>query len=128
MRKEASKKTASIVSVFLCMFLCVGFSGCFGKVSKEVRLDNDIESDYISDELVGMFETETEAQEAAELYGLDLVSYENQIAVFKCDGDPKDYIEAGEANGWPPLSLNYIYKISGEEIKEKNKNARFNNR
>ena len=64
---------------------------------------------YVPDELVGSFETREQAEGAAELYGIELDSYNYEVAVFKCDGDPKELLALGEKNGWPELSLNWIY-------------------
>ena len=65
---------------------------------------------YAENELVGVFETEQQAQEAAELYGIELESYSYQVAVFIYEGDIMELIELGQKNGWPPLSLNRVHK------------------
>ncbi len=59
-------------------------------------------------ELMGIFETKEEAQKAAELYGIELISYEQQVAVFSIEEgeDPLKIISKGEENGWPELAVN----------------------
>ena len=71
---------------------------------------DSIHASYISNELVGIFEDGQQVTDAAELYGITLVSYENRVALFKCEGDPKELINSGIKNGWPRLSLNFFYK------------------
>ena len=62
---------------------------------------------YEPDQLVGLFEDEGQAKECAELYGIELMSFNYGVAVFKVEGDPKKLIEKGKDNGWPELSLNH---------------------
>jgi len=64
---------------------------------------------HVPNELVGLFETEQQAQEAAELYGIELTSYLYGVAVFTYEGNLQELIEQGQKNGWPLLSLNRIH-------------------
>lgn len=57
-------------------------------------------------QLMATVDTLEEAQALAELYGIELVDFSYQIAVFRTDEDPRDVIRRGEEQGWPPLSLN----------------------
>ena len=61
---------------------------------------------YAPDQLVGLFDDEEQAKECAKLYGIELVSFNYGVALFKVEGDPKAIIEKGLKNGWPELSLN----------------------
>jgi hypothetical protein len=65
---------------------------------------------YEQGTLLGIFESEEEAQKTAELYGITLSSFDGSLAVFKCEGDPAALIEQGKENNWPELSLNYILR------------------
>ncbi|MCL2110692.1 MAG: hypothetical protein FWH32_00265 [Clostridiales bacterium] len=67
-------------------------------------------ANYVPDELVGAFGSEAQAESAAGVYGIKLAYFANSVAIFKCEGDPKALIELGKRNGWPELSLNYVYK------------------
>ena len=120
MKMRVYRKMGSLIGVAFFVLLCCGLGGCFGRgidppkeLGSDVMPDNTSErggnQSYVPNELVGIFETEAEAQDAAELYGIELTSYSNKIAVFSCEGDPIELIEQGEKNGWPQLSLNRIY-------------------
>lgn len=71
------------------------------------------EGDMISVELadhplMALTETQEQAQEIAELYGIEMISFEEGIAVYDTDQDPYDVIAEGEKKGYPALSLNYV--------------------
>lgn len=51
-------------------------------------------------------ENQKEAEEIAALYGIQLVSYSNDLAVYYTEESPEDVIRRGTENGWPELSLN----------------------
>lgn len=70
------------------------------------------EADMISAELaehplMALAETQEQAQEIAELYGIEMVSFEDGIAVYDTDQDPYDMIAEGQKKGYPILSVNY---------------------
>ena len=127
MKIRVYKRVTSVIGVMVCVLLCFGLGGCSGRQAEKEKPDDDavpedmVEREgspsYIPDELVGLFDTEGQARDAAELYGIELLSYDNQVAVFRCEGDPKALIEQGEANGWPQLSLNRVYKSFDEGAK-----------
>lgn len=104
------KRMVRVVGVAFCVLLCFGLGGCSSRQAPEsaqperVGVSGDLPT--ASSELVGSFESEEQAQSAAELYGIELVSYEYEVAVFRYEGDPEALIEKGEKNGWPELSVN----------------------
>ena len=61
-------------------------------------------------QLMASAETLEEAQKLAELYGIELVDYSYQIALFRTEEDPRAVIQRGKENGWPELSLNHTAK------------------
>ena len=65
---------------------------------------------HIPNQLVGVFQDEKSAKEAAGLYGIELESFRYEVAVFNCADKPDSYIETGKENGWPELYLNYTYR------------------
>ena len=71
-----------------------------GSEMEEIKVDENA--------LAGAADSEQQAQEIAEQYGIELISYENGIAVYHTDEDPYEVIARGEENGYPPLSINYI--------------------
>lgn len=57
-------------------------------------------------ELCCLCESEEEAKEIAELYGIELVGWSRGSAVFHTEDDPKAVIEYGKENDLPLLELN----------------------
>jgi len=105
--------------------MCAGLTGCFGRTLADAENGEDGEppakggaadvagpsgGSFIQNELVGLFDSEREAKACAELYGIELISYSYEVAVFRCEGDPEKLIAEGEKNGWPELSLNHVYQ------------------
>ena len=62
-------------------------------------------------ELCCTCETEEEAVEIAELYGIELVSWNNKVAVFHTEEDPRDVIRYGQEHDLPLLELNRPRKL-----------------
>lgn len=60
--------------------------------------------------LMASADSEEEARELAELYGIQLVEYSYGVATFDTDEDPAAVIARGKRNGWPALSLNGTIK------------------
>ncbi len=58
-------------------------------------------------ELIALAESEEEAREIAEQYGVELVGFSSGVAVFHTEEDPNSVIEKGRQNGWPELALNH---------------------
>ena len=56
-------------------------------------------------ELLCLCDTEDEAKEIAEMYGIELVEFSYGVATFHAE-NPKDVISMGEEKGFPPLELN----------------------
>ena len=62
-------------------------------------------------ELFTLTETEEEARRIAELYGIELVSFEYGVAAFHTEEDPAEVVERGRENGWPPIEINHTMQI-----------------
>lgn len=76
------------------------------------KIEMDVEGGEIAEnQLVGIVDTEEQAQEIAEQYGITLVSYEYGIAVYHTQEDPLEVISRGQESGYPALSLNYVQTI-----------------
>lgn len=135
-----NKKMVMIVAIVLgCIVLVLGIwfvlSNWFGigpafPGTGMVELDTD-SLQYIPDyqvgeqgktELIAMVQTEQEAKEVAEQYGITFVSFDTGVAVFETDEDPMEVISRGEKNGYVPLSLNYIRTIDDFNIEEYDNN------
>ena len=70
----------------------------------------EFQSMYEEGTLLAMVESEEQAEEIAELYGITLVRIDDSLAKFSTDKDLNELIELGRKNGWPPLQPNYIYQ------------------
>lgn len=76
------------------------------------KIEMDVEGGEIAEnQLVGIVDTEEQAQEIAEQYGITLVSYEYGIAVYHTQENPLEVISRGQESGYPALSLNYVQTI-----------------
>lgn len=76
------------------------------------KIEMDVERGEIAEnQLVGIVDTEEQAQEIAGQYGITLVSYEYGIAVYHTQEDPLEVISRGQESGYPALSLNYVQTI-----------------
>jgi len=62
-------------------------------------------------QLKGRAETQKEAEEIAALYGIELVDFQNGLALYYTEEDPKEVIRRGEENDWPQLSLNRTIQL-----------------
>lgn len=57
-------------------------------------------------ELIALANSEEEARQIAELYGITFKSYSYGVAVFTTSGEPRALIQMGIDKGYPLLSLN----------------------
>ena len=104
------------VLLAVVLLLALVLSGCGGepvsgkpspRVSPPLRTPGPSRPVYPEGrELLASAETEEEARELAELYGVELVSFSGHIAVFHTEEDPFEVIRRGEKNDWPPLEIN----------------------
>lgn len=76
---------------------------------KQLVIESPEESESESDsttEMVALVDTESEAQEIAELYEIELLNFSNGVAVYTTDRDPYELIALGNEKGYPTLSIN----------------------
>ncbi len=64
--------------------------------------------------LTALVDTQEEADEVAEQYGITLVSYESGVAVYHTEENPYDVITRGQENGYHELSVNLTRKLADE--------------
>lgn len=57
-------------------------------------------------ELIAVVDSQEEAEEIAELYGISLSSYAFHVAIYTTDRDASEVIAEGEEKGYPTLSRN----------------------
>lgn len=74
---------------------------------KQLVIESPEESESDSTtEMVALVDTESEAQEIAELYQIELLNFSNGVAVYTTDRDPYELIALGNEKGYPTLSIN----------------------
>ena len=68
-------------------------------------MENDTNADISNDkyQLMALVDSEEEAQELAELYGVDFMNYSYGVAMFSTEEEPDEVIKRGVENGWKPL-------------------------
>ena len=77
----------------------------------EAKDDLSVKTDQGDVELTALADTEEEAQEIAELYQIELLSFSEGVAVYSTDQDPYELFALGEEKDYPPLSLNQIKQL-----------------
>ncbi|MCL2811611.1 MAG: hypothetical protein FWD25_06955 [Clostridia bacterium] len=65
---------------------------------------------YQEGTLLAAVEDEEHAREIAELYGIELVSAKNGLALFHTELDVMELIHLGRENGWPHVQPNWLYR------------------
>lgn len=59
--------------------------------------------------MIAQVESEQEANEIANLYGIELLQYQNKLATFFTEKDPMELIRWGKEQGYPTLGINQEY-------------------
>lgn len=114
------KKKMIVIGVVIIAAVIVFFAGWYvmfvhfgrGPTFPFLKVQNlDSESmdqvNIAENSLMSAAETEEEAREIAEQYGIEFVSFENGFALYHTEEDPFEVIARGEENGYPPLSVNF---------------------
>lgn len=88
------------------------FSGCGKRTEVEATISG-IESEtgiisWSSELFATDISSEEEAIKVAEQYGIEFVSFENSVAIFKTEEDVNSVINRGKENGYVELYPNYI--------------------
>lgn len=108
---------ASILVGWYVMFMHFGIGPKFPFIKYDESDLGESSSVMIADNpLMADVETEEQAQEIAEQYNIELISFENGIALYHTEEDPFQVIARGEQNGYPQLSINFIRTIDGGAV------------
>lgn len=109
------------VGGFLFGVLCIGVFGSLlvacndrrkmdessiQKIPQFIETENSSEIKKKETELIALAEDQAEAEKTAELYGIQLISFSDGVAVYITDKDPQELIELGDNNGYPTLTVN----------------------
>ena len=83
------------------------------EVSEEQQLEKIDASSLIAEnqELLAVVYTQEEAEEIASLYGIELVSFADGVAVYTTKEAPRDVILRGKEAGYPTISINFVREI-----------------
>ncbi len=77
-------------------------------VSEELPVLND--EIVPGEELLCLCDSEEDAQEIADMYGIELVNFSYGVATFHAD-NPREVITLGQEKGYPALELNGVMRI-----------------
>lgn len=118
----------------LILLAAVGLWGCGGKKElTKVAVDDNIpklqklvdKNDFsvessendgsATTELTALADNQEEAEEIAELYGIELSSYSYGVATYTTDKNPQELIELGIENEYPALIQNYEQELYMEQ-------------
>ena len=118
----------------LILLATVGLWGCGGKKElTKVAVDDNIpklqklvdKNDFsvessendgsTTTELTALADNQEEAEEIAELYGIELSSYSYGVATYTTDKNPQELIELGIENEYPALIQNYEQELYMEQ-------------
>lgn len=69
------------------------------------------ESDLINEELICLADSQEEAEQVAQAYGIELISYDLGVAVFKSDKPYNELLIYGKEHDLKQLSVNHIQEI-----------------
>ena len=72
----------------------------------ENAANNSAEEKQKEIELIALAEDQEEAEEIAKLYGIELSSFSDGVAVFTTDKDLQELKELEDLNGYPTLTVN----------------------
>lgn len=72
----------------------------------ETETENSTEEEQKELELIALAEDQEEAEQIAELYGIELSSFSDGVAVFTTDKDLQELKELEDINGYPTLTVN----------------------
>lgn len=72
----------------------------------ESETENSTEEEQKELELIALAEDQEEAEQIAELYGIELSSFSDGVAVFTTDKDLQELKELEDINGYPTLTVN----------------------
>jgi len=100
-------------SLIFVLLVCLLLGGCGAAEAQPVQTLQPDEGNIAADKpLICPAETVAEAEEIAELYGIELVDCSYGVACFYTGEDPFAVIERGKENGWPRLDINYIITVN----------------
>ena len=100
--------TIGIALVIFAAFLV----GCVRK-PQEIHAESVTPECAEGQELFCLASSQENAQEIADMYGIELVSFSEGVATFHTEENPVDVINRGIEKGYPVLELNSIMTIDG---------------
>ena len=123
----------TVIAVGLVLLSVTGLCGCGRELTRMTPDDNlpsiqklqpvnedgsSVDSTGNNDsaltELVALAETREEAEQIAELYGIELSTYSYGVATYITDKNLKELMKLGEENDYPTLTPNYEVELHDE--------------
>lgn len=80
-------------------------------VTDDVVTDDELETS-VQGQLLALVDTQEEAEEIAALYGIELLSFSDGVAVYYTEEDVSSVIARGKENGWVELSENNLHTLN----------------
>ncbi|MCI9315064.1 MAG: hypothetical protein HFI57_08830 [Lachnospiraceae bacterium] len=100
---------ALVFAGWYVMFMYFGIGPAFPFIkAQKLDLESMDQATIADNSLMAAAETEEEAKEIAEQYGIEFVSFENGIALFYTEESPFEVIARGQENGYAQLSINFV--------------------
>ena len=100
----------SIMAGWYALYCYMGIGPEFPLLpEKEVSVENIQEKQtglVVEEQLMALVETEEEAENIAEQYGIELASFSEGVATYKTEENPADVIARGQDCGYPQLYMN----------------------
>lgn len=94
--------------------LCAGLAGCGGEPPTSKLIVSSIETGSgqtsVPGQLVCLADSKQEAEQIAQDYGIELLSFEDGVALFSTEEELMEVIRRGQENGLPALSYNHIHQ------------------
>jgi hypothetical protein len=107
--RGGNQSMKAVAAVLLSLLLLCGCRQPSGSPPEGADLAGVV---AVGQELTCLVQNREEALDLAELYDIQLVTFEAGVAVFTTDRSWQEVIEQGKEAGWPELSPNYEMELT----------------
>lgn len=107
MNKKIKKITLGVMIMIFPFSLLFGCGGPEKRKAEQVPVIPVPLEEYVEGaELLCVTDSLEQAQNIADMYGIELVEFSYGVATFHTTEDPRDVIARGKEKGYPELSIN----------------------
>lgn len=92
-----------VVGIGVCMSMVAAKNKSEGELLMNI---NEIEDSDGVTSMLALADSEDEAKKIAELYGITFVDFSYGVATYETTKNPRELMEFGEKNNYPPISVN----------------------